>query len=79
MLSVPITTKENKVVSLNPAHDDTTLCDKFVGDLRQVDGFLWVLWFHPPINMTEIYINEILLKVVLSTNILTLELRAGGS
>jgi hypothetical protein len=37
---------------------------KFVGDLRQVDGFLWVLWFHPPINMTEIYINEILLKVV---------------
>jgi hypothetical protein len=23
---------------------------KFVSDLRQVGGFLWVLWFPPPIN-----------------------------
>jgi hypothetical protein len=25
---------------------------KFVSDLRQVGGFLQVLWFHPPINLT---------------------------
>jgi hypothetical protein len=25
---------------------------KFVGDLEQVDGFLWVLWFLPPIKLT---------------------------
>ena len=24
---------------------------KFVSDLRQVGGFLWVLWFPPPINL----------------------------
>jgi len=40
---------------------------KFVSDLRQVGGFLRVLWFLPPINITEI-----LLKVVLNTIILTL-------
>ena len=31
---------------------DTTLCDKFVSDLRQVGGFLRVLRFPPPIKMT---------------------------
>ena len=31
---------------------DTTLCDKFVSDLRQVGGFLWVLMFPPPIKLT---------------------------
>jgi hypothetical protein len=25
---------------------------KFVSDLRQVNGFLWVLWFPPPIKLT---------------------------
>jgi hypothetical protein len=25
---------------------------KFVSDLRQVDGFLWGLWFPPPIKLT---------------------------
>ena len=25
---------------------------KFVSDLRQVKGFLWVLWFPPPIKLT---------------------------
>ena len=24
---------------------------KFVSDLRQVSGFLWVLWFPPPIKL----------------------------
>ena len=32
---------------------NTTLCDK-VCDLRQVCGFIWVLWFPPPIKLTAI-------------------------
>ena len=44
--SVPITTK---VLSLNPVHGEVYLIQhyvmKFVGDLRQIGGFLWVLWF----------------------------------
>ena len=47
--SVTITTK---VVSLNPAHDEVYSINlyviKFVNDLRQVGGFLWVLWFPLP-------------------------------
>jgi hypothetical protein len=47
--SVPITTK---VVSLNPAHGEVYSIQhyviKFVSDLRQVSGFLWVLMFPPP-------------------------------
>ena len=31
---------------------DTTLCDKVCQLLRQVSGFLRVLWFPPPIKMT---------------------------
>jgi len=31
---------------------ETTLCDKFVSDLRQVSGFLRVLQFPPPIKLT---------------------------
>jgi hypothetical protein len=50
--SVPITTK---VVSLNPAHGEVYLIQlfviKFVSDLRQVVGFLWVLRFPPPIKL----------------------------
>ena len=47
--SVPITTK---VVSLNPTHGEVYSIQhyviKFVSDLRQVSGFLWVLMFPPP-------------------------------
>ena len=42
MQSVPITTE---VVSSNPTYGD-----KVVSDLRQVSGFLQVLWFPPPIT-----------------------------
>jgi hypothetical protein len=53
MQSVPITTN---VVSLNPAQVMCTLCNnmrwKFVSDLRQVGGFLWVLRFPPQIKLT---------------------------
>jgi hypothetical protein len=31
---------------------DTTLCDKFVSDMRQVSGFLEVRWFPLPIRLT---------------------------
>jgi len=51
--SVPNTTK---VVSLNPTHGKVFLIQhyviKFVSDLQHVDGFLWVLWFPPPIKLT---------------------------
>jgi hypothetical protein len=51
--SVPITTK---VVGLNPVHGDVYSIQhyviKFVSDLQQVDGFLRVLWFPPPIKLT---------------------------
>ena len=47
---------------------NTTLCDnKFIGDLRQVGGFLRILRFPPPIKLNHHDIAEILLKVVLST------------
>jgi hypothetical protein len=35
------------VASSNPGH-----VIKFVSDLRQVGGFLMVLWFPPPIKLT---------------------------
>ena len=45
-----------KVVSSNPAHGedvvDTTLCDKFVSDLRQVFSFSQVFRFPPAIKLT---------------------------
>ena len=51
--SVPIITK---VVSLNPIHGKVYLIQhyviKFISDLRQVDGFLWVLRFPPSIKLT---------------------------
>ena len=41
---------------------------KFVSDLRQVDGFLRVLWFPPPKKTDHHDIAEILLlKVALNT------------
>ena len=51
--SVPITTK---FVSSNIAHDKVYSIQhyviKFVSDLQQVGGFLWLLWFPPPIKLT---------------------------
>ena len=51
--SVPITTK---VVSSNSIHGKVYSMQhyviKFVSDLRQVDGFLLVLGFPPPITLT---------------------------
>jgi hypothetical protein len=50
MQSVPITTN---ILSLNTAHVlNTTFCDKFVSDLWQVCGFLWVPRFPPQIKLT---------------------------
>ena len=50
--SVPIATK---VVSSNPVHDEVYSIQryviKFVSDLRQVGGFLWVLLFPPPVKL----------------------------
>jgi hypothetical protein len=77
--------------NLGSLHCVATFCDKFVSDLWQVCGFLWVprfppqikltalrqvggfLRFPPPIKLTH-DITEILLKVVLSTIILILNL-----
>ena len=68
MQSVPIT---SKVVSSNPVHGEVYLIQhyviKFVSDLRQVGGFLQVLWFPPSIKLTGYDITEILLKVALNT------------
>jgi len=51
--SVPITTK---VVSSNPVHGEVYSIQhyviKFVIELRQVGGYLQVLWFPPPIKLT---------------------------
>jgi hypothetical protein len=48
--------KMYKVVSSNPTHGEVYSIQhyviKFVSDLRQVGGFLWVLWFPPPIKLT---------------------------
>jgi len=40
---------------------------KFVRDLQQVDGFLRVLQFPPPIKLATTNMTEILLKVALNT------------
>jgi hypothetical protein len=67
MRTVPIT---SNVASSNLVHGEVYSIEyyviKFVRDLRQVDGFLWVLRFPPPIKLTAI-IAEILLKVALTT------------
>jgi hypothetical protein len=53
MQSVHIT---SKVVSSNLVHGEVYSMQhyviKFVCDLRQVGGFLWVLWFLLPIKLT---------------------------
>jgi hypothetical protein len=52
MQSVAITTN----LSSNHAHDKVRWIQqyviKYVSDLWQVGGFLWVLRFHPPIRLT---------------------------
>jgi hypothetical protein len=72
MQCVLITTK---VVSSNLAHGEVYSIQqfviKFVSDLRQVDDFLRVLLFPPPIKLTRNHITEILLKMVLNTIALT--------
>ena len=51
--SVPITTK---VMSSNPLHGEMYSIQhyliKFVRDLRQIGGFLWVLRFPTPMKLT---------------------------
>ena len=46
-------------MSSNPAHGEVYLKQhyviKFVSGLRQVGGFLRVLWFPPPINLTAMH------------------------
>ena len=46
-----------KVVSSNPAHGELYSIQhyviKFISDLRQVSDFLRVLWFPPPIKLTD--------------------------
>ena len=52
MQADPITTK---VASANPAHDEIYSIQlyviKFVSDLWEAGGFLWVLRYPPPINV----------------------------
>jgi hypothetical protein len=51
------------VVNLNPTHGEMYLIQhyvlKFGNDLQQVDGFLRVLQFRPPIKLTVPIITEI--------------------
>ena len=65
--SVPITTK---IVNSNPTRGEVYSIHqyviRFIYDLRQVVGFLQVLWF-PPIKPTDHDIIGILLKVALNT------------
>jgi hypothetical protein len=46
-----------KIVSSNPVHVEVYSIQhyviKFVNDLRQVGGFHRVLWFPPPIKLTD--------------------------
>ena len=50
MQSAPITTD---VVSSNLDQGEVyNIMKKFVSDLRQVGGFLRVLWFPPPLKLT---------------------------
>jgi hypothetical protein len=60
MQSVPITTE---VLSFNPTHGEVYSIHyviKFVSDLWQIGGFLWVIRFLPPI-IDQHDITEILL------------------
>jgi hypothetical protein len=43
---------------------DTTLCDKVVSDMQQIDGFLRVLWF-PPLRTSGPDIDALFLDSML--------------
>ena len=67
MQSVLITTK---VVSLNPAHGEAyskqLYVIKFVSDLLQISGFIWVLRSPPPIILTVLlYLEQYTMYLVL--------------
>ena len=66
MQSVPMTTN---VGSSNPVQAIQRYVMKFVSDVWQVGGFLWALWFPPPIKLTATILAEILLKVALNHQI----------
>ena len=57
-LQLPVQSEHitNVVVSLNPVSDEVYSIQhhviKFVSDLRQFGGYLWVLRFPPPIKLT---------------------------
>jgi hypothetical protein len=77
--SVPITTD---VVSLNPTHGEMYSTQlyviKFVSDLGQVDGFLWVLLL--PHQKTDCHdIADVLLKMAFNTITLTPINEKGGN
>jgi len=65
-----------KAVSSNLAHGEVYSMEhyviKFVSDLRQVDGFLWVLLISSTIKTDRHDITEILLKEAFNTITLTL-------
>jgi len=66
-------------VSSNPSHGEVYSIQhnviKFVSDLWQVGGFLWVLRIHPSIKLTTtIFITEMLLNVALNTITLLMEI-----
>jgi hypothetical protein len=53
---IGFSTITTKIVSSNPAHGEVYFIQhyviKFVSDLQQVDCYLPVLWFPPPIKQT---------------------------
>ena len=57
----------NHIVSLNPAYGEVYSMQhyaiKFVSYLRQVSGFLWVLWFPPTIPPSIRIILELFIKL----------------
>jgi hypothetical protein len=81
MTTYAISAITTNVLSSNPAQARFNSCSwrgihhymiKFVSDLRQVIGFLWVLQFSPPIKLTATNLTEVFLKVALNTITLSL-------
>ena len=71
MQSVPITTN---IVSSNPARGEVYSKQhyvhyviKFVINLRQIVGFLRVLWFPPPIKLTVTILLTVALNIITLT------------
>jgi hypothetical protein len=67
MQPVPVITK---VVNSHPAYGEVYLIQQYViksvSDLRQVGGFLRVLWYHPPIKVTAVNFKDILFLISLN-------------